>query len=52
MSLTEYAIDPVNNIVDAMSILRGFNILQHQGVHKQSGDGNVMLQAAVGDTSE
>lgn len=52
MSLIKYATDPVNNIVDVMSTRRGFNFLQHQGVHKQSRDGNVMLQPAVGDTSE
>ena len=52
MSRIKYAIDPVNNIVDVMSTLRGFNILQRQGAHKQSRDGDVMLRPAVGDTSE
>lgn len=52
MSLIKYAIDPVNIIVNVMSTVTGFNILQHQGVHKKSRDGNVMLQPAVGHTSE
>ena len=41
MSPIKYAIDRVNNTVDVASILGGFGILQHQGVYKQSGDGDV-----------
>lgn len=48
----KYAIDRVNNIIDVTSVLRGFSILQHQGVYKQSGDGDIMPQPAVGDMSE
>lgn len=47
----KYAIDRVNNIIDVTSVLRGFSIL-HQGVYKQSGDGDIMPQPAVGDMSE